>query len=263
MNIVFSKFHGAGNDFVIIDNREGIYNLSTKQIALICHRHFGVGADGLMLLNASKLYDFEMKYYNSDGKEGSMCGNGGRCIIAFADYIRMPKKEFVFSAVDGLHKAIILNNDQPIWEVSLQMIDVTGVDTTVGNYFLDTGSPHHIEFVDDVEQIDVYKMGKSIRYSKQYESIGGVNVNFVSFHEAQINVRTYERGVEAETLACGTGVTAVAMAIAIMNNVIKGDYKLRARGGDLKVRFDRGEDHFTNVWLTGPAALVFSGEIKL
>ena len=263
MKVNFSKFHGAGNDFVLIDNRLGKYDLSVEQIAFLCHRRFGIGADGLMLLNASKDFDFEMKYYNSDGPEGSMCGNGGRCIAAFAQYIGLQKNEFVFEAVDGLHKANILSKEEPVWIVSLQMIDVQIKGQESEHFFLDTGSPHHIEFVSNVDNVDVYKEGKNIRNNSHYSTKGGTNVNFASFEDGYIKVRTYERGVEDETLACGTGVTAVAMAAALKEGDLSGDYKLSARGGDLQVRFQRDGNEFTNVWLTGPAVLVFSGEIIL
>ena len=263
MRVHFSKFHGAGNDFVLIDNRNGNYQLTAEQIAFLCHRRFGIGADGLMLLNASDNYDFEMKYYNSDGPEGSMCGNGGRCIAAFANFVGMPQHEFTFDAVDGVHKANILNKDGNIWQVSLQMIDVNNYETLDKDYFLDTGSPHHIEFVDSVDEIDVYQKGKTIRNNAHYLPKGGTNVNFASIEDGYIKVRTYERGVEDETLACGTGVTAVAMAAAIRDGVDFGDYKLHARGGDLQVRFKRAGNQFSDVWLTGPAAFVFSGEIEI
>ncbi len=263
MKLIFNKFHGAGNDFVLIDNRDAHYILNKAQIAFICDRHFGVGADGLMVLGASNQYDFEMKYYNSDGQEGSMCGNGGRCIVAYAELLGIKKDEYIFEAIDGLHRANILEKRNQIWNVTLQMSDVNHADVNDDFCFLDTGSPHHIKFVDDVEKIDVYKEGKFIRNNSIYGPKGGTNVNFVSVENEIIKVRTYERGVEDETLACGTGVTAVAMATAIMNDDTKGSYKLRARGGDLQVQFNRDGNHFTNVWLTGPAAFVFSGEIDL
>jgi len=263
MIISFSKFHGAGNDFVMIDNREGHIELTDAQIALICHRRFGVGADGLMFLNKSLDYDFEMKYYNSDGLEGTMCGNGGRCIAAYADFIGMKKDSFLFEAIDGLHQANIINKTKSICEVSLQMSDVNEVEVNTGSFFLDTGSPHHIQFVEDVEHMDVFTEGKTIRNNDYYGAKGGTNVNFAQIEKDIIKVRTYERGVEDETLACGTGVTAVAMAVAIKQNKLQGDYKLRARGGDLQVQFKRDGNKFTEVWLRGPAAFVFSGQIEL
>ena len=263
MKIAFSKFHGAGNDFVLIDNRNDLFSMSREQIALICHRRFGIGADGLMFITASKDYDFEMKYYNSDGNEGSMCGNGGRCIVAFADYLGIKKKHFLFRAVDGLHEADILSKTKTQWEVSLQMQNVNYTEKNGDSFFLDTGSPHHVEFVEDVEKVDVYQRGKLIRYSDIYKPKGGTNVNFVSFDDDVIKLRTYERGVEEETLACGTGATAVAIATALQQKSLKKEYKLQAVGGELKVSFEKNEDKFFNIWLKGPAVHVFSGEITL
>ena len=263
MKISFSKFHGAGNDFIMIDNRLGDYNLSSEQIAFLCHRRFGIGADGLMLLNSSSDFDFEMKYYNADGPEGTMCGNGGRCITAFASFVGVSKNSFVFQAIDGQHKADILSHSEQVWQVSLQMIDVNAAEQNSNSYFLDTGSPHHVEFVSDLEDMDVFAKGKSIRNNEHYLPKGGTNVNFASIENDYIKVRTYERGVEDETLACGTGVTAVAMAAAIKEGKKRGNYRLQTRGGDLFVTFDRNEQGFTNVWLKGPAAFVFSGEIEI
>lgn len=263
MKISFSKFHGAGNDFIMIDNRLGMYNLSSEQIAFLCHRRFGVGADGLMLLNSSADFDFEMKYYNADGREGSMCGNGGRCITAFASYLGVSKNSFVFQAIDGQHKADILKRKGQEWQVALQMIDVNTAEKNSNSFFLDTGSPHHVEFVSNLEEVDVLAKGKEIRYSEHYLIGGGTNVNFASIEDDCIKVRTYERGVEDETLACGTGVTAVAMAAAIKQAKQKGNYRLKTRGGDLFVSFIRNEKGFSNVWLKGPATLVFSGEIVI
>jgi diaminopimelate epimerase len=263
MNIEFSKFHGAGNDFVLIDNRERKYDLSEEQIALLCHRRFGIGADGMMLLESSLEYDFKMTYYNSDGCEGSMCGNGGRCITAFADYIGINKTHFLFQAVDGLHQSDIIDKNNASWEVNLQMQNVDIIERNGANFFLDTGSPHHVEFVDEVDQIDVFTKGKSIRNSDLYKPKNGTNVNFVSFDGDIVKLRTYERGVEDETLACGTGATAVAIATALQSEIPKSSYKLRALGGDLKVRFERNGEQFSNIWLEGPAVLVYSGIINL
>ncbi len=264
MKIVFNKFHGAGNDFILVDNRHEQYNLiTTEQIAFICHRHFGIGADGLMFLEKSKDYDFEMKYYNSDGKEGTMCGNGGRCITAFADFLGIKKEHYLFRAVDGLHKAEILKKTDAHWEVSLQMNDVDAVDIYDNHFYLDTGSPHHVEYVEKVDSFDVFNRGRAIRYNDFYEPKGGTNVNFVSIDGDTINVRTYERGVEDETLACGTGATAVAIATALKLGDVKTEYKLHTLGGVLKVQFENEGGKFKNIWLKGPAVNVFSGEINL
>jgi diaminopimelate epimerase len=264
MKLRFFKFHGAGNDFVMIDNRESLYKLSAEEIALLCHRRFGIGADGLMLLEYSSQYDFEMKYYNSDGLEGSMCGNGGRCIVAFANMLGIEKEEYHFMAVDGLHQANILRRKNDLWDVSLQMIDVASIEKNEDSYFMNTGSPHHVEFVDDVQRVDVYSKGKAIRNNEFYAPKGGTNVNFISVSDDDIiYIRTYERGVEEETLACGTGVTAAAIAAAIESKSDRNDYQIKALGGDLNVRFVREGDVFTQVWLRGPAALVFYGEFEL
>jgi len=263
MKVVFSKFHGAGNDFVLIDNREQKLTLNTEQIAFLCHRRFGIGADGLMFLEQSDQYDFEMKYYNADGREGTMCGNGGRCIIAFADLMNIKKNQFLFKAIDGLHNATILSKNNSLWQVKLQMTDVNNVEKNDTYYFLNTGSPHHVEFVENVQDIDVFTKGKSIRNNTYYGPKGGTNVNFVSFENDVIHVRTYERGVEDETLACGTGVTAVAIATALHLGSYQKEYRLHAQGGDLQVSFDQHENRYTNIWLTGPAAHVFSSEIVL
>ena len=263
MKIPFYKFHGAGNDFVMIDNRQGKYILEEEQIAFLCHRRFGIGGDGLMLLNTSKDYDFEMKYYNSDGPEGTMCGNGGRCITAFADFLGMDKTAFTFKAVDGIHRANVLNKTNKEWLISLEMIDVAYAEENSGAYFLNTGSPHHVEFVTGLDEMDVFAEGKLIRNNAHYKAKGGANVNFASIEKDLIKVRTYERGVEDETLACGTGVTAVAMAAALKKGETKANYHLQTRGGDLYVSFERNEKGFVNVWLKGPAAFVFSGVIEL
>jgi len=263
MKILFSKFHGAGNDFIIVDNRKQEYILTKEQIAFICHRRFGIGGDGLMFLENSESYDFEMKYYNSDGKEGTMCGNGGRCITAFADFLGIRKQQYLFQAVDGLHKAEVIEKKDSQWKISLQMSDVESVEVMDDSFFLDTGSPHHVEFVENVKDIDVFTQGKAIRYNDFYEPKGGTNVNFVSMEGDTINVRTYERGVEDETLACGTGVTAVAIAAALKFGNVKSEYKLHALGGDLNVQFEKEGNVFKNIWLKGPAVHVFSGEIEL
>jgi len=263
MNLVFYKFHGAGNDFIIIDNRSNNYNLTQDQIAYLCHRRFGIGADGLMLLGHSEKYDFEMKYYNSDGLEGSMCGNGGRCIVAFADLMGIKKVEYEFMAVDGLHHAKVNKRDANLWDISLQMIDVKDVVKNGEAYFLDTGSPHHVEFVQDVNDVDVFAKGKAIRNNAHYGPKGGTNVNFISVKDSVIEIRTYERGVEDETLACGTGVTAAAIAASLATKSNIREYDIKALGGDLKVSFEREGNRFTTIWLRGPAAMVFSGELKL
>lgn len=208
----FFKYEGAGNDFILIDNRNKSFSLinDTKSIKKLCDRHFGIGADGLMVLQMKNGIDFEMLYFNADGKEGSMCGNGGRCIVAFANQLKLIKRETNFLAVDGPHYATISENGNL---VSLQMIDVQEIKTDGDAFILNTGSPHYVLEVENLASKDVYLDGKSIRYNEPY-NVKGINVNFVEDLGDHYYVRTYERGVENETFACGTGVTAVSMAMA-------------------------------------------------
>ncbi len=258
MNIKFYKFHGAGNDFIIIDNRKTDIILSKENISLFCDRRFGAGADGLMLLNKSDEYDFSMKYYNSDGGEASMCGNGGRCIVAFANYLGIINKETNFEAIDGLHHAIINSINNTHYDISLQMINVEEVNKSNGNYILNTGVPHHVEFVDNINNIDIDKEGKAIRFSNKYKPIGGANVNFVEEHKDYIRIRTYERGIEGETLACGTGATAAAIAYSIKNNLQNKEIVVKALGGNLRLSFDSIDNTYRNIILSGPAKFVYS-----
>jgi diaminopimelate epimerase len=264
MKVSFYKFHGNGNDFVIIDNLNGSIVLTDRQIQLLCSRRLGIGADGLMLLNSSEKYDFKMVYFNSDGKESSMCGNGGRCIAAFASFLGIVKSEFIFEAIDGPHKAIILykNDEKNLWDIKLQLSDVSGVDINNGYYFLDTGSPHYVEFIKNVAELDVISEGRKTRYSEKFTPYG-TNVNFVEPNGKRIFVRTYERGVEDETLSCGTGVTASAIAYYLESEICP--VNVHTIGGDFIVSFDHKKDTlnhiFNNVWLQGPAEMVFTGEV--
>lgn len=256
MNIHFHKYHGAGNDFIIIDNRTLKHRLTTVQIAKLCNRRFGIGADGLMLLELDNNTDFRMKYYNSDGKEGSMCGNGGRCIVAFAKAIGIDKKHYEFNAVDGLHEAFIQNH-----LVDLKMSEVKIIQKVQQEWFLDTGSPHVVKCVDSIKSVNVTVEGEKLRYDERFGP-NGSNVNFIEINEQQIEIRTFERGVEAETYACGTG----AVASAIIANQIKPDifsFKLNALGGQLEVKFEKTENTYHNIWLKGPAEKVFEGQFIL
>ncbi len=260
MKIKFYKYQGAGNDFILIDNREKIVNeITTQDIKKMCDRHFGIGADGLMLLNNKESFDFEMVYFNSDGKEGSMCGNGGRCIVQFASEMGIKKNEYVFSATDGPHTAEIDLNKN----ISLKMNDVNGVDYSLDHFVLDTGSPHYVKFVSKIEDINVVSDGRKIRNNKEFEK-KGINVNFVeTLDEDHIFVRTYERGVEDETLSCGTGVTASALMAAHNDNGFN-HVDVKTKGGNLSVEFDKINDsEFKNIWLSGPATFVFSGEYEI
>ena len=258
MTVTFYKYQGTGNDFVIMDNREGNISLTTEQVNHLCNRRFGIGADGLMLLNSREGYDFEMTYYNADGKEGSMCGNGGRCLTKFAFDIGIKKENYQFIAVDGEHEANTGNNG---W-IHLKMKDVNGIQNYHGDSILDTGSPHYIKSVNDVMRVNVFEEGKDIRYSKDFEE-KGINVNFVENQNKKILVRTYERGVEDETLSCGTGVTASALVFAHNENGFN-RIEVQTKGGHLAVEFDKiGEHSFENIWLCGPATFVFKGEVEL
>lgn len=259
MNIQFYKYQGTGNDFVILDNRNGEYsNLSAAQVKFMCDRRFGIGADGLMLLNLLPEFDFEMKYYNADGGESSMCGNGGRCLVKFAYDKGIIKSSYHFLAVDGPHEAFFGDRG---W-VHLKMKDVNKIDEDDGNCIIDTGSPHYVKIVNDVKHYNVFDEGKRIRYSKEFKE-QGINVNFVEMQKDHIRVRTYERGVENETLSCGTGVTASALACA-HNHLGFNRVEVQTPGGSLAVEFDKLDDHyFKDIWLCGPAAFVFRGEIEL
>lgn len=258
MGIEFYKYHGAGNDFILIDNRQLKLELSKEQIKLFCDRNFGAGADGLMTLGNSDKYAFSMRYYNSDGGEASMCGNGGRCIVAFASRLKLVSKSISFGAIDGVHHATINSTKDNIYDISLQMIDVLDVKNIDGKYFLNTGVPHHIEFVDNVDNIKISDEGSKIRYSEKYKKFGGANVNFVEENDGFLKIRTYERGVEGETLACGTGATAAAIAYSIKNNIQNEEITLHAPGGELRLRFDNENKKYTNIILSGPAQFVYS-----
>ncbi len=259
----FYKYHGAGNDFILIDNRKKYFDdKNIELIKFLCDRRIGIGADGLMLLenNSDSKYKFTMRYYNSDGNEASMCGNGGRCIVAFAYHLKIITElnEFLFMAVDGIHKA---KYNKGI--VSLQMTDVDKVLKSDNNFFLNTGSPHHVEFNSNINDINVFEKGKEIRYSKQY-SPAGTNVNFVEIISPDyIKIRTYERGVENETYACGTGAVACAISTYCKTHSST-EYNIDVVGGKLNVSFEENKKgEFTNIILTGPAVKVFEGEINI
>lgn len=260
MSIQFYKYQGTGNDFVILDNRDQQYNnLTVKQINFICNRRFGIGADGLMLLNNADGYDFEMKYYNADGRESSMCGNGGRCLVKFAWHMGIRKPQYNFIAVDGPHEAEIDDDGT----VCLKMKDVNGVKDYHGDFILDTGSPHYVRMVQDVMELDVVKKGYDIRNSNAFAK-DGINVNFVENKgDYEIIVRTYERGVENETLSCGTGVTASAL-VCYHNERGFNNVTVHTRGGEITVEYDRvGDDAYENIWLCGPAEKVFEGTLEI
>jgi diaminopimelate epimerase len=259
MTIEFYKYHGTGNDFVLLDNRDGkYYNLSQKNIVHLCHRRFGIGADGLMLLQNHAQYDFEMVYYNSDGNTSSMCGNGGRCISVFARDLGIVQTEASFVAIDGAHKSKIDDND-----VELQMQDTIGITSYNQDFVLNTGSPHYVQFRDEVSTIDVRPQGAAIRNSQDFVK-EGINVNFVKVRsDKTLQVVTYERGVEDETYSCGTGVVACAL-VQIRDNIGSNYVRISTKGGTLLVKcINHGKHKFTDVWLCGPATFVYKGTVSI
>ncbi|WP_339611511.1 diaminopimelate epimerase [uncultured Planktosalinus sp.] len=257
MQFTFYKYQGTGNDFVLIDNRQLFFSKNdTKFISLLCNRKFGIGADGLILLENHSSLDFKMVYYNADGNQSSMCGNGGRCLVHFANFLGIIQSKTIFEAIDGVHEASL---EQGI--VSLKMNSVSKVVEENEYTFLDTGSPHHITLCENLSNFDVLTHGARLRnelYGKE-----GANINFVeSITESTFSVRTYERGVEAETLSCGTGVTAVAIAMHSKGLTKSNKVFLQTSGGELTVSFEKEEGVYKNVYLTGPAVMVFKGEWK-
>ena len=257
MALKFWKYQGTGNDFVLLDDRTSTFNRSDSQlISKICDRKFGVGADGLILLELEEGYDFKMTYFNADGNESSMCGNGGRCIVAFAKKLGIIEDSCHFLAIDGPHEAKIKGGEF----VELKMSDVKEVNHKEDHFVLNTGSPHFVTFVEDIDDINVVENGQAIRYSELYRK-EGINVNFVEKTKTGIFVATYERGVEDETLSCGTGVTAAAIS-NYKSNPIESNKKvnIQTKGGAISVHFDTADaTSFQDIWLCGPATLVFEG----
>lgn len=259
MKIEFFKYQGTGNDFLLLDNRQEKYNLSAENIKYLCNRRKGIGGDGLMLLNKKEGYDFEMMYYNSDGNEGSMCGNGSRCIVKFAEHLGIRKNTYHFMACDGEHEGETDMNGI----VRIKMKDVDDVDSSEDYYILNTGSPHYVKYVPDIDHEEVVSKGRAIRNSPEFKK-EGINVNFVqTLGDDEIYVRTYERGVEDETYSCGTGVTASAIIAAHNENGFN-RVEVKTLGGKLSVEYDKIDDkHFKNIWLSGPAEFVFKGEAEI
>ena len=256
--INFYKYQGAGNDFVMIDGTKRNIDLSLDQVRRLCSKGFGVATDGLIILKKAEGLDFEMDYYNADGTQ-SMCGNGGRCAVKFAKQIGILKPTYHFKAIDGLHEATIEENG---W-VNLKMNDVSQIKNYGSDFILNTGSPHYVTLRDHVKDLNVAEEGKKIRNSDPFKE-NGINVNFVeTLNDTSIFVRTFERGVENETLSCGTGVTAASI-VAAHNDRGFNRIEVETLGGRLAVEFDRiSEDHFENILLCGPAELVFSGSIEI
>ena len=267
MQIEFYKYQGTGNDFVMIDNRSGFFPKENVQlIAHLCDRRFGIGSDGLILLEKNPISsiiampaDFKMVYYNSDGNEGSMCGNGGRCTVAFAKKLNIINDSCMFMAADGWHHASV--DESGI--ISLKMIDVSNIKLETDYTFMNTGSPHHVQLVEDLEHYNVKENGAALRYGPLYGKDGS-NINFVKkINDDTFSLRTYERGVEDETLACGTGATAVAIAMNAIGQTNATSINLNVEGGKLAVSFDKKEGIYTNVFLIGPAKFVFKGVIEI
>jgi len=257
MQQTFFKYQGTGNDFVMIDNRQQKFDKNdTQHIMFLCDRRFGVGADGLILLENHPEHDFKMVYFNADGNQSTMCGNGGRCLVAFAKQLGVIKDSAIFEAIDGLHHATIYDD-----KVRLQMLDVDTIEKYKTHVFLNTGSPHHVQFETQIEDFNIKEKGAKIRYAEPYNDAGS-NVNFVKKEtNGAFRVRTYERGVENETLSCGTGVTAVAIAMHHIGETEKKHITLNVEGGTLEVRFDFINNTYSNVWLIGPAKFVYKGII--
>ncbi len=257
MNINFYKYHGTGNDFILIDNREGHFPFDDQDlVARLCDRHMGIGADGLILLEEDATTDFKMIYYNADGKEGSMCGNGGRCAVAFAKKLGLAGDHTKFMAVDGVHDASFIDG-----LIRLKMQDVSTVREKPEYIFLDTGSPHHVQVVENLENLDVVREGRRLRYGLYGEK--GSNINFVELNgQDHFVVRTYERGVENETLSCGTGVTAVAVAMNYLGHTQQENIQISTPGGMLEVSFLKQGETYTDIYLKGPAKEVYKGTVS-
>ena len=254
MIIEFYKYQGTGNDFIMIDDREKEFDIRDNVlISALCERRMGIGADGLILLREHDTLDFEMIYFNADGKQSSMCGNGGRCIVAFAQMLEMTENETTFKAIDGEHKGRLMDDC-----IYLQMQDVKKIQGVGDGLVLNTGSPHYIEMVDELDYIDVDKKGRKIRNSAPFKK-DGINVNFV-LDASELQVRTYERGVEAETLSCGTGVVATAIAMHYANCIEETPVSVKTKGGELTVSFEEFNGGYRNIWLSGEASMVFAGE---
>ena len=261
MDVNFSKYHGTGNDFVLIDDRDEFFPLNdTSLVKKICQRRFGIGADGLMLVRKDSNYDFRMIYYNSDGNESTMCGNGGRCIVAFSYKLGIIQNKTSFVAIDGPHDAEVVEPDY----IRLKMIDVNEVETGEDYFYLNTGSPHYVRFKDEFNSRGIVAEAQEIRYNERFKK-EGTNVNLVKTKEDGLFVRTYERGVEDETYSCGTGVVASAISAGLKMKDNKTLHNIETLGGRLKVSYEADFEkcEFKNIWLEGPATFVFSGTVTI
>ena len=264
MTTKFAKYEGAGNDFILLDDREGTFDPSPQLVAALCDRHFGIGADGLITLGRNAELDCTMRYFNADGSEGEMCGNGARCFALFAEHLGIGGETKYFDAKDGIHAARICRTDGPAGEIELGMNTVGEIRSGEGWWFLDTGVPHYVEFVSDVDATDVIGRGRAIRRDTA-RFPQGTNVDFVQeTGPGTLRVRTYERGVEAETLACGTGATAAAIVANFISQHDRTHFRISVPGGELSVRFrhEPGTRRYTDIRLTGPARRVFEGVFR-
>jgi len=264
MVIAFTKYQGTGNDFIMVNNfdLDTPIQLSQDQIEKLCDRRFGIGADGLIILAKDQAADFKMIYFNSDGAESTMCGNGGRCLAHFAFANGVCQNKTHFNAVDGPHQAII--HEDGIVELQMGDLSLEDIKQQEDTFVLNTGSPHYVSFNPQNYNQDIVDFGKSIRYNQEYKQ-EGINVNTALFKDGHLHINTYERGVEDETLSCGTGVTAACIAASIFYPALEDqkEISVHAKGGALKVRFNKKDKKYTNVWLIGPATQVYSGRIEI
>ena len=251
----FYKYQGTGNDFVMIDNREQVFDTENQAlITRLCDRKFGIGADGLILLNLHPAYDFEMVYYNADASL-SMCGNGSRCAVHLAHHLGMIQEQATFMAADGVHEAFIEGG-----LIYVKMNEVTSIESVENGYFLNTGTRHYVREVENLSEFDVLNEGRKIRYDEAFQP-EGTNANFIAFDGNEVSMRIYEKGVENETLSSGTGVTAVALVAASLKN-LQSPVKVKTRGGELQISFEQmGKDKFSNIYMAGPAVMVFEGTV--
>jgi diaminopimelate epimerase len=258
LKIKFEKYQGTGNDFVILDNRLREFDqISAATVSALCHLKFGIGSDGLMLIQEVENADFEMVFFNPDGSK-SLCGNGSRCAVIFAESLGLASAQGSFITTDGRHSYRLLNNR----EVSVQMLPVGLPRLVQGHLFLNTGSPHLVVNTENVDAVDVVGEGRRLRHLAEFEKTGGTNVNFLArMDDNSIGVRTFERGVESETLSCGTGVTAAALSLS-SQNLETTTVKVHTHGGVLRVKYRRTAEGFEDIWLEGPAQKVFSGEFE-
>ena len=257
----FYKYEATGNDFIVIDNRKQLFDITNNYLVQrLCNRKFGIGSDGLLILQSHNLYDFEMIYLNLDGKIGSFCGNGARCMILFAHKLHLFKNKTLFWSIDGLHQGYLKNTKN---EVTIKMKDIERINYHNNDFIIDSGSPHYIKFEPDIKSIDIVKEGRKIRNDNAFKG-EGINVNFVTIIDNKLHIRTYERGVEDETLSCGTGAVASSVAYSIKNRYYNDNQvKLNTLGGSLEVEFEKIDNRYQNIYLKGNVREVFNGRINI